>query len=93
MQNITITQDNRNIKKALKECFKDYKVSVVNWKGTAYGWKEIMIETGLTFDEKNKIRESIYKEAYKIIKEVGKCIYTYTDDMNYEHEQVILQVK
>ena len=103
-EDITIAQDNRNIKKALQKQYPKFKVSVINGKGTAYGWKHITIITDIKerLDENGFLRyndiekaqlEQIRQVANKTILETGKNIYTYCDDMNQDHSEVLLQVE
>ena len=88
---ITISQDNRNIKKALQEEFKNYNISVRNGSGTAYGWKEIRIETDIEGENREEIR-SVDRKAYEIVKKVGKKIYTYLTDSNEDRSEVLVSV-
>ena len=103
---LTIAQDNRNIKKALIKAFPDYKVSIRNGTGTAYGWKTIGIITDIKerLDEKGFLRyneeekkrfEEIEKKANKVIYETGKKIYHYYADDGYstERSEVLLHIE
>jgi len=89
---ITIPQDNRNIKKALQAEFKDYKISIRNGSGTAYGWKEIRIETDIEYTKKDELNQ-VYHKAYDIVCKVGKKIYTYLSDDNYERKEILISVE
>jgi len=106
MNNITIAQDNRNIKRALVKAFPEYKISVTNGSGTAYGWKHINIDTDIperlnecgryAYNEEEKEQfEAIEKKANEIIYSVGKKIYHYCADDGYntERSEVLLQVR
>ena len=105
MENITIAQDNRNIKKALVGAFPSYKISVKGSTGTAYGWKHINITTNiqqryedglLRYKDDNGITfEIIRLKANRIIEEVGKRIgHFYSDDgYNTKMKNIILVIK
>ena len=82
-----ITQDNRNVKKALQEEFKNCKISVNNGRGTAWGWKEIRIETDQQFD-----LHPMYLKAFEIVRKVSKKIYTYLSDDNEDRECVLISI-
>jgi len=106
MENITIAQDNRNIKKALVGAFPSYKISVKGSTGTAYGWKDIKIITDIkerlneggffqyNEDEKKQF-EIIRLKANKIIYEIGKKIFHYYADDGYNTKQseVLLMIE
>lgn len=106
MNNITIAEDNRNIKKALQQEFPRYKISIRNGRGTAYGWKEIRIDTDipekldengfLRYNEEEKKQfEEIRRMANAIIKVVGKRIGKYyaDDGYNTEDDEVLLTIE
>ncbi|MEA3430172.1 MAG: hypothetical protein U9R08_02785 [Nanoarchaeota archaeon] len=103
---ISIPQDNRNIKKALIKAFPNYKISVRTGGGTAYGWKLIDIITDIkerldsegflkyNKEEKKQFNE-IEKIANKIIHETGKKIshYIADDGYNTEESEVLLNIR
>jgi len=106
MKNITIAQDNRNIKKALTKAFPNYKISIRNGTGTAYGWKHINVITNIKKrlneegfynynEEEKKQFEEIRQKANKIIYEIGKRIsHYYADDgYNTERSEVLLNIE
>lgn len=76
----------KTIKKALATKYGYKNVSVRNGTGTAWGWVEVRIYVE---GETKGIRE----EAEKIIKETGVELYTYTDDMGYDHEELLVEVR
>ena len=97
---ITIIEDNKNIKKALVKEFPNYRISVRNGSGTAYGWKEINIETNQKEERDrfglidNSKLDKVRQKANKIIYSVGRKIYHYSSDDGYntERSKVFLQV-
>lgn len=74
------------IKKALAEKYGFKNVSVKNGTGTAWGWVEVKI---LVDGDTTGIRE----EAEKIIAGTGVKLYTYTDDMGYDHTELLVEVR
>ena len=106
MDNITIAQDNRNIKKALVKEFPKYNISIRNGSGTAYGWKDIKITTDIperlneqgflehSEEEKKRFKE-IEQRANKIIYETGERIsHYYADDgYNTKRSEILLIIK
>lgn len=102
----TIAEDNRNIKKALKNAFPNYEISVKGGTGTTYGWKNIKIITDIQerlneegFLDYNKEEKEKFQEirtlANNIIHGVGKRIGTYyvDDGYNTESSEVLLSVE
>lgn len=105
-KDLTIAEDNRNIKKELIKAFPYYKISIRNGTGTAYGWKTIKIITNikkrlneegfLKYNENEKKQfEEIKQRANKIIYETGKKIFHfYADDgYNTEHSEILLSIE
>lgn len=80
------TENLKIIKKALADRFGFKNVSVRNATGTAWGWVEVNIYVE---GETAGLRE----EAEKIIKATGVKLYTYTDDMGYDHDELLVQVR
>jgi hypothetical protein len=91
---ITIAEDNRKIKRALKNAFPYYQIIIRNGRGTAYGWKKVFIITDIperinsegfySYNEEEKEKfEEIRTLANNIIHGVGKRIYNYCADDGY----------
>jgi len=103
---IDIIKRNKEVKKILSREFGFNNVSVKNDRGTAYGWCKVNIYNiekpkDCYCDKKelnpygyhcrnclNKLNK-ITDTAYKLLRDIK--FYTYYDDMNYEHKEIIVQ--
>lgn len=101
---MTIAEDNRAIKKALKAQFPRFDITVRGDRGTARGWKNIGIVTEIPerLDENGFLRynkeeremfDRIRDKAMEIVRATSQMLYRYTDDMGDEHEEVLLYVE
>lgn len=96
---------NKNVKSKLSFLFGAKNVSVTNGKGTAWGWCHINInvnkeqyniactcndnEPGYC-DPCAKLYRKIEDTAQKAISNIE--FFNYSDDMNYNHQEVITQI-
>ena len=101
-------QENRNIKKALRNKFPNYEITVKQGTGTACGWKNIKIITDnpeiykmdeygrmiLDYDKETTEKfHSIERDAYQIIKQNGNLGIYYADDgYNTATDELLLSV-
>lgn len=94
-------KENREIKKALRKEYKEYKISVVQGQGTACEWKEISIDTDIkaefnewdegtyTTELKDKLI-TIEKRVKEIVKESAQLSTYLTDDAYGEDRDCLL---
>lgn len=90
---------NKQVKSILSKKYGHKNVSVTGGRGTAYGWCEVYITQP---KPKNCICQEFYcdvckKVMHAIRLEVEKLLhnvefYKYTDDMGYDHKEVLIQV-
>ena len=108
MNEMTVSERNRQIKKALAEEFGYKNVSVKGDRGTAYGWVNIKIvakkpegedcNPGDPYWKCEKTREKIdqiKKRVWQILKETGldRYLFSFYDDMLGKQPEVIIDVE
>lgn len=94
---IDVKLRNKQVKKILAGLFGRENVSVLNGRGTAWGWCEISINAGKrldnteTYSQREKdLMNDIHDKADKAIKDIE--FYSYTSDMGSDHKEVLIQV-
>jgi len=100
---LRVATRNRLIKKVLSSEFGRDNVSVRGSRGSAYGWVDIKIKAkkphGWECDWRcslcREVSDKIKERAWQILKETGldRELYTYYDDMGYEHKKCIITVE
>lgn len=78
------------VKQALAKNFGYQNVSVNAGRGTASGWIEITVNVHKYQKEEN---ENLRAYIETIVRKTGVKIYKYTDDMNYDHECLLVNVR
>lgn len=102
---LRVATRNRLIKKALVGAFREYgwEVNVKGDRGTAYGWVDIKVKAKKPHSEDcdwrcqicNELRDKVRQRVWQILEETGldKELYSYTDDMGYEHKECNITVE
>jgi len=99
-----IKERNKQVKSILSKLFGFKNVSVRGGRGTATGWCQVNITTSRPKDcECNPLEPwancKPCKDHYRTISDKAEnalndvAFYHYTDDMNYSHRELIVQVK
>ena len=95
---LDINTRNKQVKKVLSGIFGKENVSVRGGRGTAHGWVDVEINGGkrLSNEEfynqaERDLMNSINHKAKEAIKHIE--LGSYTDDMNFEHDECIIQVR
>jgi hypothetical protein len=80
----------KTVKQALAKEFGFKNVSVIGGKGTAYGWIEVTVNVHKYQKDQNE-NLSAYVET--IVRRTGVKMFKYTDDMDYTHECLLVNIR